>query len=81
MKLYEIGPKVKELRKEKSLTQEHLANISGVSRVTIGKFERGEVTSLSIKTLDIILAALSFEIDIKSSNSGSFGLNALDAIS
>ncbi len=80
MQLYEIGPKIRELRKEKSLTQEYLSNVSGISRVTLGKLERGEVSSISIKTLDIILDALSYEIDIKSKNSDSFGLPSLDSL-
>jgi len=78
MQLYEIGPKIRELRKDKSLTQEYLSKISGISRVTLGKLERGEVSSISIKTLDIILDTLSHEIDIKSKNSDSFGLPSLD---
>ncbi|MEA3330778.1 MAG: helix-turn-helix transcriptional regulator [Campylobacterota bacterium] len=78
MQLYEIGPKIKELRKDKSITQEHLSKLSGISRVTLGKLERGEVGSISIKTLDIILDALSYEIDIKSKNTSSFGLPSLD---
>lgn len=80
MKLYEIGPKIKELRKNKALTQEHLSKLSGISRVTLGKLERGEVSSVSIKTLDIILNALSCEIDIKSNMTDSFGLPSLDNI-
>ncbi|MEA1916757.1 MAG: helix-turn-helix transcriptional regulator [Campylobacterota bacterium] len=80
MKLHEIGIKIKNLRKEKGLTQEHLSKLSGISRVTFGKLERGEVSSVSIKTLDIILNALDYEIDIKSKNSDSFGLPSLDLI-
>lgn len=79
MQLYEIGPKIRKLRKEKALTQENLSKISGISRVTLGKLERGEVSSVSIKTLDIILDALSYEIDIKSKNTNSFGLPSLDS--
>lgn len=78
MQLQEIGPKIKKLRKDKALTQEHLSKIAGISRVTLGKLERGEASSISIKTLDIILNALSYEIDIKSNNSNSFGLPSLD---
>lgn len=80
MKLYEIGPKIKSLRKEKNMTQVQIAKISGISRVTLGKLERGEVNNVSIKTLDIILNALSHEIDIKSNFSDSFGLDSLDDI-
>lgn len=78
MQLHEIGIKIKKLRKDKGLTQEQLSNLSGISRVTLGKLERGEVSSVSIKTVDIILNALDCEIDIKSKNSDSFGLPSLD---
>ena len=51
MKLYEIGQKIKVLREEKKLTQEELANICGISRVTLGKVEKGELGNTSVKTL------------------------------
>ncbi len=66
MKLHEIGTKIKALRKERGITQEQLASISGISRVTLGKLERGQVGGVSIKTLDMILAELSYEIEFKS---------------
>ena len=78
MQLYEIGPKIKKFRKDKGFTQEYLSKLSGISRVTLGKLERGEVSSVSIKTFDIILDTLDYEIDMKSKNSDSFGLPSLD---
>ena len=80
MKLFEIGNEIKKLRKDKKMTQAQLAESSGISRVTLGKLERGEVVSVSIKTLDLILNALSYEIDFKSKNLDSYGLPELDAI-
>ncbi len=81
MQLYEIGLKIRTLRKDKGLTQKSLAELSAISRVTLGKLERGEVSSVSIKTFDIILDALGCEIDIKSKNKDSFGLPSLDTLS
>lgn len=78
MKLYEIGTTIKKLRVEKNLTQEELATLSGISRVTLGKVERGEFGNTSVRTLDIILSTLGFELDFKS-NQG-FGLPTLDEI-
>lgn len=78
MKLYEIGSEIKRLRIEKKLTQEELAIKSGISRVTLGKVERGELGNTSIKTLDLILSNLGREIDFKS-NDG-FGLVTLDEL-
>ena len=80
LKLYEIGSRVKELRKEQGYTQEDIANKAGISRVTFGKFERGQMGVISIKTLDIILDTLNYEIDIKKQNSDSFGLTPLNEI-
>lgn len=80
MKLSEIGPKIKELRKDKKLTQMQLAKTAGISRVTLGKLERGEVVSISIATFDLVLHALGYEIDIRSNYSSSFGLTPLDEI-
>ncbi len=78
MKLYEIGQKIKSLRKDKNLTQEDLAGKCGVSRVTLGKLERGEFGNVSVRTLDVILANLDYEIEFK--RVSGFGLPSLDEI-
>ncbi|EIJ44172.1 putative transcriptional regulator [Beggiatoa alba B18LD] len=78
MKLYEIGNKIKKLRKDKRLTQEQLSTRCGISRVTLGKVERGELGNTSIKTLDLILFNLGYEIEF-TSNQG-FGLPTLDEL-
>ena len=78
MKLYEIGQKIRSLREEKKLTQEELANISGISRVTLGKLEKGEMGNTSVKTLDLILDRLGFEIEFKIKQG--FGLPSLDEL-
>lgn len=78
MKLYEIGQNIKKLRKDKNLTQELLASQCGISRVTLGKIERGELGTTSVRTLDFILASLGYEIEFKSRES--FGLLSLDEI-
>jgi len=44
--------------------------------VTLGKVERGEFGSVSVKTLDIIINSLGYEIELKTKNC--FGLKALD---
>jgi transcriptional regulator with XRE-family HTH domain len=75
MNLSEIGVKIKTLRKEKKLTQKDLALSAGISRVTIGKIENGNLGNTSIKSLDIIINSLGFELDIKLKND--FGLPSL----
>ena len=79
LKLYEIGENIKKLRKAKKLTQEQLAIKCGISRVTLGKVERGELGNTSVKTLDIILASLGLEIEFKTIRG--FGLPSLDELS
>lgn len=78
MKLYEVGNKIKSLRKERGITQIELSQSSGISRVTLGKLERGEIASISIKTLDLILNTLGYEIEFK--NNQGFGLPTLDEL-
>ena len=79
MKLYEIGQQIKTLREAKKLTQEQLATKCVISRVTLGKVERGELGNTSVKTLDIILASLGLEIEFKTIRG--FGLPSLDELS
>ena len=79
MKLYEIGQQIKTLREAKKLTQEQLALKCGISRVTLGNVERGELGNTSVKTLDIILASLGLEIEFKTIQG--FGLPNLDELS
>ena len=79
MKLYEIGQQIKILREAKKLTQEQLATKCGISRVTLGKVERGELGNTSVKTFDIILASLGLEIEFKTIQG--FGLPNLDELS
>jgi len=78
LKLYEIGQKTRVLREEKNLTQEELAKICGISRVTLGKIEKGELGNTSIKTLDLILDTLGYEIEFKIKQG--FGLQNLDEL-
>ncbi len=79
MKLYEIGQQIRILREAKKLTQEQLASKCGISRVTLGKVERGELGNTSVKTLDIILFSLGLEIEFKTIQG--FGLPNLDELS
>ncbi len=65
MQIYEMGISIKKLRKEKKMTQESLAKLAGISRVTLGKLERGHFGAVSIVSLDIILSALGYEMDFK----------------
>ena len=78
MKLDEIGMRVRSLRKDKGFTQKQLADIAGISRVTLGKLERAQLGAITLKTFDIILDALGYEMDFK--RKSSFGLPSLDEL-
>lgn len=53
-----MGYKIKEIRKEKNMTQEQLAEKSKVSRAIISDLETGKRTVTSTKTLMKIAEAL-----------------------
>lgn len=78
MKLFEIGARIKKLRKEAGLTQEEVAQTANISRVTLGKCERGQMGAVSIRTLDVILNRLGYEIELKEKVQNRFGIPKLD---
>ena len=65
MNLLELGSTVKELRKERGLTQEMLAQKADISRATLSKLENGHIAQVSIVTLNDILNHLGYELDVK----------------
>jgi len=60
----EIGPLIKELRLKIEVTQEELANYSGLSRIGIVKLEK-EANDLKISTLINVANLLGFEVVLK----------------
>ncbi|MCF6330723.1 MAG: helix-turn-helix domain-containing protein [Sulfurimonas sp.] len=68
MILSELGNKVKDLRKEKKLTQEKLAKMVGISRNTLSKLENGYLSNISIVTLNKVLNELDYELELKEVN-------------
>lgn len=61
-RIKKLGLKIKLERTKRSLSQEKLAELSGLHKNTIGAIERGEF-SVSIKTLEQIAAALDVDFD------------------
>jgi transcriptional regulator with XRE-family HTH domain len=59
--LTKFGQRVRELRQERNLTQQQLADISGLHKNYIGMIERGE-RNPSLMNIDIL--AKSLEVDI-----------------
>lgn len=58
-----MGYKVKILRENRGMTQEALAQASGVGRVTIALIENGTTKNASSKTLLALAKALDVTID------------------
>ena len=58
-----VNNNLSEVRKAKGLTQEGLAEKSGVSRVTIGNIERGAVTNLKTSTMLSLSNALGTTVE------------------
>lgn len=59
--LVAFGDKVRELRKEKGLSQEELADKAGLHRTYIGMIERGE-KNITLTNIEKIGKALNVEI-------------------
>lgn len=58
-----MGYKIKEVREARGLTQEELAEKSGVSRGTISALENGAVRTTTTKTLVKLALALGVSVD------------------
>ena len=58
-----MGYKIKEVRKSMKMTQEELAEKSGVSRGTISALEDGSTRTTTTKTLFKIAKALNTTVD------------------
>ena len=62
MDLVKIGAFLKELRKEKNITQEELADKMGVSRRTVSRWETGS----NMPDMDILIDISDFyEVDLR----------------
>lgn len=59
--LKKFGRRIKELRTEKKLTQQQLADISGLHKNYIGMIERGE-RNPSLLNIDILAKSLEVSI-------------------
>lgn len=68
MILSELGKTIRDLRKQRGLSQESLAEQSGISRATLSKLENGYIANISIVVVNQILSLLDYEINIKPTN-------------
>ena len=58
-----MGEKIKNLRESKGISQYRLAELTGINRSTINRYENGSIQKISFDNLLKICGAL--EIDIK----------------
>jgi transcriptional regulator with XRE-family HTH domain len=65
MEFYKIGEKIKELRKEKGLTQKQLASNCGTTRQTLSKLEKGSIDKVSLQLFIKILETLNYELEVE----------------
>lgn len=61
--MIKFGKRVRELRTERNLTQQQLADISGLHKNYIGMVERGE-RNPSLVNIDILAKSLEIDISI-----------------
>jgi len=64
MEFYKLGKKIKELRKEKKVTQIELAKKVGITRQTLSKLENGKIHKVSLQTFLKIIDLLDYEIEV-----------------
>ncbi|KYJ85519.1 helix-turn-helix domain-containing protein [Sulfurovum riftiae] len=65
MEFYEIGNRLKTLRKEKGMTQEDVAVQLGITRQTLSKLEKGEIGKVSLLVFLKLLDLLGQELQIE----------------
>lgn len=58
-----MGYRIKDLREKKRLTQEELAEKSGVSRTTISNLENDSNKTVNTRTLNKIASALGVKLE------------------
>jgi transcriptional regulator with XRE-family HTH domain len=63
--LSDLGKRIATARKEKQLSQIHLAHKSGVSRSTIDLLENGRAREIGFSKLTRILAAVGLEFSLQ----------------
>ena len=59
----QIGKRIKEMRKAKGFTVPQFAELLGVDRVSVHRFESGKF-NLSVNTLSRIAAALDCDVEV-----------------
>lgn len=69
MDFIELGQKVKQLRTERRVSQQLMAEHLDISRATLSAFENGRSGDIGIKKVMYILDYLGYELSIKEKSS------------
>lgn len=70
MDIYDISDTVRDARKARGMTQQHLADTAGLSRSRLNRFEAGEVTDMNFGTVLGLLNALDMDLRVGPYNAG-----------
>jgi transcriptional regulator with XRE-family HTH domain len=65
LNLKDLGQKIKELRKNKNISQAQLEDYSNITKRTISKIENGFIEEVGIKKVETILDLLGYEFNIR----------------
>jgi transcriptional regulator with XRE-family HTH domain len=63
--LFEIGKQIRQVRKNRNITQAELAKALGMSRTTIGQIENGTVQEIGVRKLIRVLEFLELELRVR----------------
>jgi transcriptional regulator with XRE-family HTH domain len=63
--LFEIGKKIREVRKSRKISQAELGKILGMSRTTIGQIENGTVQDIGVRKMLRLLDYLGLEMKVR----------------
>jgi transcriptional regulator with XRE-family HTH domain len=63
--LFEIGKKIREVRKSRKISQAELGKILGMSRTTIGQIENGTVQDIGMRKVIRLLDHLGLELRVR----------------
>jgi transcriptional regulator with XRE-family HTH domain len=65
LNLKNLGKEIKELRKNKNISQAQLEDYSNITKRTISKIENGFIEEVGIKKVETILDLLGYEFNIR----------------
>ena len=65
--MFGLGIKIRQVRKEKGLTQAQLAALAGITRKTLSQIETGTVSDIGIRKVGRTLELLGLQLTVRPS--------------